>query len=305
MKKKILWTILVIILASSLLLVGCSPEEGEEGPRIVELGEYPQTIKAADVTITETIEEDKIYLGSDGARYAKVVAHPGKNGYTFSDGTVIETGATYYFKYEPIKWRVLSEESDGTALVLSEKILDYQRYYDGRYTEENGVRYIESSSYYSNGRPISVYEYSSIREFLTKTFYTCAFTKDADIQCIKGDSSDKVFLLNQTQAMIDGFGFAEHTYTDDPARIRITTDYCRASYGFSISTEEGSYGAADWWLGSKYTKDEGVVQLQESLGFDGKAKADEVAYVSREGAIKGEVASYWNGVVPAMWIVLP
>ena len=43
--------------------------------KIVEFGEYPQTLKAENVTITsQTPDADGYYLGSDGARYAKQVA---------------------------------------------------------------------------------------------------------------------------------------------------------------------------------------------------------------------------------------
>ena len=306
MKKKILWTILVIILISSLLLVGCSSsEEEEEGPRIVELGEYPQTIKAADVTITQTIEEGKIYLGSDGARYAKVTAKPYTSyfstvSYKFSDGTVIEAGESYYFKYEPIKWRVLQENDDGTALVLSEKVLDAQEYYSGYYT-------IKNDSYYKkDGTGINAYGSSSIRQFLTGTFYTSAFTKDADIQRIKNRSiiyDDKVFLLEQSEAKSGWYGFTTDN-SADAARIKMTTDYSRA-VGAKISTAEDDYGAGDWWLGSSYKMDDDTAKIMRQLGYDTTPDPGEAAYVTTSGKIEGKGAIGREGVVPALRIILP
>ena len=40
-----------------------------------------------------------------------------------TDGTTITSGQTYYFKVEPIKWRVV-EEIDGAYTLLSEYIID-------------------------------------------------------------------------------------------------------------------------------------------------------------------------------------
>lgn len=52
----------------------------EEGGYIL-FGQYPQTIKAADVTITgDTPDENGYYLGSDGAKYVKAVADPNGSG---------------------------------------------------------------------------------------------------------------------------------------------------------------------------------------------------------------------------------
>lgn len=62
------------------------------------------------------------FLGSDGAYYAKVAAAPYEGGYEFSNMSAVTSGNTYYFKVEPIKWRILSE-SNGTALIVCESII--------------------------------------------------------------------------------------------------------------------------------------------------------------------------------------
>lgn len=76
-------------------------------------GFYPQTEKKDSVTITETVDSRGYYLGSDGEYYAK------KSSGWFD---------AYYFKVEPIKWRVLETQTDDYTgqeriLLLSEKIL--------------------------------------------------------------------------------------------------------------------------------------------------------------------------------------
>ena len=86
-------------------------------------GEYPQTIKADNVTITETQDDRGHYLGSDGFYYAKVKATPCASYYTFSTGEAIDGGKDYYFKVEPIRWRILNEEN-GEALLLCDNIID-------------------------------------------------------------------------------------------------------------------------------------------------------------------------------------
>ena len=62
----------------------------------VYFGEYPQTVKADDVTVAKQKDSRGYYLGSDGAYYyAKVVAVPDSLGYTFSNGTTITNDETY------------------------------------------------------------------------------------------------------------------------------------------------------------------------------------------------------------------
>ena len=85
-------------------------------------GEYPQTIKANEVTVGTSADTRGYYLGSDGYYYAKVTATPNSSGYTFSTNATVSRGTVYYFKVEPIKWRILTE-SGGTALILCESII--------------------------------------------------------------------------------------------------------------------------------------------------------------------------------------
>lgn len=116
-------------------------------------GEYPQTIKANEVTVGTSADTRGYYLGSDGYYYAKVTATPYSSGYTFSTSATVSSGTVYYFKVEPIKWRILTE-SGGTALILCESIIANKRY-------------AASSNNYMN---------SEIRAWLNGEFYNKAFT---------------------------------------------------------------------------------------------------------------------------------
>ena len=59
-------------------------------------GEYPQTLKADDVTITDVRDERGYCLGSDGSYYAEVYANPAGSDYKFSTGEVVSAGNVYY-----------------------------------------------------------------------------------------------------------------------------------------------------------------------------------------------------------------
>ena len=117
-------------------------------------GEDPQSIKLGNVTITEPQDSRGYYLGSDGSYYAKVTGNPYESGFTFSTGASVTKGTSYYFKVEPIKWRILSQ-NNGKALILCESILINHRYDD-------------NSNNYAN---------SEIRTWLNNQFYNAAFTE--------------------------------------------------------------------------------------------------------------------------------
>lgn len=164
-----------------ILKAGTDGSAGTEATYVL-FGEWPQTIKAQDVEITELIDQDKhLYLGSDGYKYFKMQANPYNNSgeYVFSDGSEIKTGTEYYFKVEPIKWRVVTNDYNGTgnALLLSEKILvagiPYNPTFRYGWVEDHS-----DSNYYflrSSDKDKSIYppnyEYSFIRAVLNGLSY--------------------------------------------------------------------------------------------------------------------------------------
>ena len=217
-------------------------ELDEDGGYIL-FGQYPQTIMAADVTVGDVADEDGYYLGSDGERYAKVVADPYESGYTFSNNSSIIDGNTYYFKVEPIRWRILSE-SNGNALILCDSIIANKAY-------------DSSNNNYAN---------SDIRAWLNDEFYKTAFgdLQQALIQTTEVDNSvystgysnpyacgntfDKVFLLSYREVTNSAYGFASSS-TYDTARQMLTSDFSRAT-GAYMSTDSSCYGNGWWWLRS-------------------------------------------------------
>ena len=221
-------------------------EEGNPDPegKYVLFGMYPQTIKAQDVTVSDQPNEDGYYTGSDGALYAQVTIEFDVAEYesgnmlgNFSDGTTPVQDATYYFKLEPLRWRVLSEDPDGTLLIVCDTAVDmqiYQPYFtysdlgDGGYYATNEA---DEIIYDTDGNPVyaSNYEYSAIRTWLNAEFYESAFTDqekeyiltttvDNSLestmnlggQYVCDDTQDKVFLLSLSDVNNTEYGFLDN-----------------------------------------------------------------------------------------------
>jgi hypothetical protein len=150
---------------------------------------------------------------------------------------------TYWFKYEPIRWRILSM-AEGTAFLLSDDIIDSQHYntWDGK-DNPDGYDYRK-------------YDTSDIRAWLNSTFYDLAFssTEQAKILTTTVDNSlestglessthlcdntnDKVYLLSRKESLTKSYGFSNNIYTIDPARYKNGSDYAICQ-GLQVRTKE-------------------------------------------------------------------
>lgn len=114
---------------------------------------------------------------------------------------------TYWFKYEPLEWRILDPYS---GLVLSETIIDSQPFQNKLYLF--GEFFFNDASYNNWG---SDYETSSIRAWLNNDFYNTAFSVEEkaeitetickndgaieDPQFNGNDTTDKVFALSDDE----------------------------------------------------------------------------------------------------------
>ena len=220
-------------------------------------GEYPQTIKASNVTITQTTDSRGYYLGSDGQYYAKVVVETFEF-HIFSNNMFIEYGATYYFKVEPIKWRILTEDSTGRALLLCESVIENQSF-----DADNSNNYAQSD----------------IRAFLNGAFYNKAFNslqkqliqttlidnssrstnpEDNPLYWNNGananvceDTQDNVFLPSLQQITTSAYGFNTSVTSSDMARMFLPSDYIKAE-GIVVMQGGDAYGYPQWWLRSPF-----------------------------------------------------
>ena len=270
--------------------------EGDAQGEYILFGEYPQTIKSSNVTVGDVADEDGYYLGSDGERYAKVVADPYRSGYTFSDGSAVTEGSTYYFKVEPIRWRILSEDGE-SAFILADGIIA-----NNYYKNSTSGGWADGKFVYSNN-----YKYSNIRAWLNGKFLNAAFGEVAQmlIETTEVDNSvystgysgnayackntfDKVFLLSYREVVNSAYGFASDGGDYDTARRMAVSDYARST-GAYMYTSISYFGCGYWWLRSP--------DNYSSRG-------------ARCVFCDGDAADYYNinvdyyGVVPALNIIL-
>ncbi len=179
-------------------------------------GEYPQTIKAKDVIMTSSKDSRGYYLGSDGYYYAKVTANPYEENYTFSNGEAIENGEIYYFKVEPIRWKIVMI-NDIFYTVVCDSII------------ANAEFSTSTNSYGS----------SYLKTFITNFINKKAFSDMQNSMIMEGPQP-----------------FTKDAVADfsDEEMMKLTTDYARATGAF-MSTEKENYGVGKWWLrtaGSTY-----------------------------------------------------
>ena len=245
-------------------------------------GEYPQTIKADDVTITSTQDRRGYYLGSDGCYYAKVTARPMTN-ITFSNGATVTPYQVYYFKVEPIRWRILTTDGE-TAFILCDSIIENHIY------DDDSNNYAESE----------------IRQWLNSTFYETAFTElqreiilittvDNSLASTGGSTNpyicentyDKVFLLSYAEATNSEYGFSSSPTERDEARQMQTIDYARTATVI-LENSTAYYGNCGWWLRTPSNKS---ICSSSGIYYDGFANYSHSSYDM-------------IGVVPAMWIDL-
>ncbi len=227
-------------------------------------GDWPQTIKSADVIIDDSISEEHglftYYIGSDGCWYVKCLEDAYKTGYTYSNGEPVALRSqklTKYFKVEPIKWHVITADYNGTgkALLLSENILIANiAYYDYEVSEHiYDTRKINGTFVYAND-----YKESKVRAYLNgftylkrkgasesnlteennyynRGFLQTAFSGEAQTRIenttINNETVDKIFLLSESEV------------TMFSSRIKRSTDFEKANHAKQES--DNSYG--NWW----------------------------------------------------------
>lgn len=262
---------------------------------IINFGSYPQskvtdsaTISALD-SVTKNWKSYNYYSGTgdlydgnmepnDYMKYADIVFNGNKyravtfseyrpygTGYkssssnTWQDDNGYYTGNVYYFKYEPLKWRVLDAS---TGLVMSENIIDSQAY--------QNLVYYNGSQYYNSKdctKYASDWATSSLRAWLNNEFYNTAFSKLQQDRIQKltrenkskynsnydsNPTSDKITLLSYWDVLNTSYGFSSDRTAYDTARQRKGTDYAKCQ-GLGVNSSYG--GTSWWWLHSPYYSD--------------------------------------------------
>ena len=230
----------------------------------------------------------------------------------------------YWFKYEPIKWRILTT-SGNSAFIMSDIALDFfsmqpdrkSENRDGLYASYNNSAGVPDGTYANN------WEYSFIRSWLNETFYNEVFNdlqkeiiqtthldnsarscnpndypkyygyaenagknKYAD-QC--NDTDDKIFLLSLRDVTTTEYGFNKDVKAEDHARNLKASDFAKF-HGVSMGNTQKDY--VTWYTRSP------------SLAVGNQGYTTFVLYRDNKGVINSPDLIAEGGVVPALWITL-
>ena len=212
---------------------------------------------------------------------------PSSTSNSYQDNNGYTTSSVYWFKYEPITWRVLDVQS-AKAFLMADLVLDSQDYY---YSTSN--RTIGGSTVYANN-----YEHSHIRSWLNDTFYNTAFNTEEKARILTttvdnslastgyssnpytcANTSDKVFLLSYAEATSATYGL-----NTDASRQLQPSAYAQSQGVYTYTPNGNSY----WWLRSP----------RDYYGHSARR-------VSDDGDVyDSSVDRTRSGVVPALWISL-
>ena len=246
----------------------------------VYFGSYPQTEVTGEELTDEIVGADYDENGDaevGGEKYRRISKNDTNWDNNFGDNDY------RYFKWEPIKWRVL-QKNDDTLFVMADKGLDCKCY-----DEKN----------------ISItWEKCTLRSWLNDSFYRTAFSVmeqgaiveqnvvNADNPYYKteggNDTRDKVYLPSFEETGNPKYGFCQIYSSFSKSRIFQSSDFAHVR-GVLISTNTNYAGSCCWYLRSPGNNTNTVV------------------YVSRQGFVFSEgdrVNINYQAVVPVLHIKL-
>ena len=276
---------------------GAKPILSSDGST-VEYGLYPQT-RVGDPDLIAALDsipsaERNGYYFRQGAYYAKANAKTYSGCMDFHDGTRIVQNTSYWFKCEPIRWKVLSTKN-GTYHLLSEAILDAHCFNDDYEKKRDG--------FYANN-----YANSEIRSWLNDVFYRTAFAfDDSAILTTEVDNSPLTTGSKHNKFACEN--------TQDKVFLPSYQDYLNRAYGFSgiIDDQPEPDRCAkptDWAL-ARGGSENNVSNSLEYYRHNGpyitrspkKTSSTGVYYVDFDGRLYGGgVGVAHNGVRPAITI---
>ena len=154
----------------------------------------------------------------------------------------------YYFKYEPLTWRVLDPDE---GYIMCDNVIDSQPYQNFVIRKDDKLYNSKDFTNY-----VSDWETCSLRQWLNKTFYNTAFSREEkmligttflennspDGTWFGTDTGDKIFILSFDDVINSAYGFDSSISEFDKARKLKGTDYSKCQ-GVYISQ-----GYPHWWL---------------------------------------------------------
>ena len=171
--------------------------------------------------------------------------------HSFQDENGYYPNKVYYFKYEPLTWRVLDPDE---GYVMCENVIDSQAYQNYIIKKDGSLYNSKDCTNY-----VSDWETCTLRQWLNKTFYNTAFSREekmligttylennsTDGTWLSTDTADKIFVLSYNDAVNSAYGFDSSNEAFDEARKIKGTTYSKCQ-GLYIDDE----GVAYWWLRS-------------------------------------------------------
>ena len=166
----------------------------------------------------------------------------------------------HYFKYQPIKWRVLSVNGS-KAFLLADKVLDDKQYHtkDENVTWEgstirswlngyNASANIQNQDYSSGNfidTAFGTYEKQAIKETYVKNKDNFEWDTDGG-----NNTHDKVFLLSGSETYKDKYGFVCINDETNESNSACSSVYAKAMGTYSGIFSDGYAGNCWWWLRS-------------------------------------------------------
>lgn len=185
--------------------------------------------------------------------------------YSNQRGNGYHPNKVYYFKYEPLTWRVLDPDE---GYIMCDNVIDSQSYQNFVIKKDDKLYNSKDFTNY-----VSDWETCSLRQWLNKTFYNTAFSREEkmligttflennspDGTWFGTDTGDKIFILSFDDVINSAYGFDSSKSEFDEARKLKGTDYSKCQ-GVYISQ-----GYPHWWL--RTPGDGKAVYLVSSYGW--------------------------------------
>ncbi len=162
----------------------------------------------------------------------------------------------YYFRYDPIKWRVLNKDGS-TVLLLADKVLDARNYHDVHesvvwkdstirsFLNGYGAEMNQKNVDYSENGFIDIAFSENEKETILET----ELDNDPDGSENGNNTTDRVFFLANSDTFSDEavkYGFLADNTIRDAARICRSTTYAKAAG--AGGTEKPGTVSCFWWL---------------------------------------------------------
>ncbi|MCR5782860.1 MAG: dockerin type I repeat-containing protein [Clostridia bacterium] len=332
--KRVISIILTVIMLAGVIIVpgvAASAEEIITGT-LVTFGSYPQTSVIDPSLLAELNSQSLNWTYYDyycdgkqdnymkyadvslaGERYRAVTFTHYRpfdfwrsSDYTFQDDSGYEPGKVYWFKFDPIVWRVLDANE---GLLMAENLIDSQPFHYVHYT--NYDKNNDSYSYYgdqSYTHYVSNWAYSSLRSWMNGDFYDTAFSaeksyiKTTSLTMPSGYSSeydadptkDKVFLLSGADVLNPSYGFSSDDNSGaDTNRIAYGTDYARCQGLGCVGSSTGFYwsDASYWYLRTPYKYYDTDIVLYDGYVFNDCLDYINFTYLGVRPALKVNLQS--------------